>query len=70
MVAITDIYVNHPNPRLAAYCSTKAGLDSLAQSWVRRLAPEIRVNSIQPGPILFLEATATTIAPRSWRAPR
>ncbi len=55
VVAITDIYVNHPNPRLAAYCSTKAGLDSLAQSWVRRLAPEIRVNSIQPGPILFLE---------------
>ncbi len=55
VVAITDIYVNHPNPALAAYCSSKAGLDSLCQSWVRRLAPKVRVNSIQPGPILFLD---------------
>lgn len=55
VVAITDIYVSHPNPRLAAYCSTKSGLDSLAQSWVRRLAPEVRVNCIAPGPILFTD---------------
>lgn len=55
MVAMTDIYVHQPNPSYYLYCASKAGLDSLMRSYVRRLAPVIRVNCIEPGPILFLD---------------
>lgn len=55
MVALTDIYIHHPNPTLHAYCATKAGLDNLMQSYALRLAPDVRVNCIEPGPILFLD---------------
>ncbi|TAA47157.1 SDR family oxidoreductase [Corallincola spongiicola] len=56
IVAITDIYIHHPNPALATYCATKAGLDNLCQSYARSLAPQIRVNTIEPGPIMFLDS--------------
>lgn len=55
VVNLTDIYVHHPNADYSLYCATKAGLDSLTQSWARQLAPGVRVNSIEPGPILFLD---------------
>ncbi|WP_417349226.1 SDR family oxidoreductase [Ferrimonas sp.] len=55
IVNLTDIYVHHPNADYSLYCATKAGLDSLTQSWARQLAPDVRVNSIEPGPILFLD---------------
>ncbi|GAA5216013.1 SDR family oxidoreductase [Corallincola platygyrae] len=56
VIAITDIYVGHPNPKLATYCATKAGLDNLCQSYARSLAPDVRVNTIEPGPIMFLDS--------------
>ncbi|BDY03985.1 SDR family NAD(P)-dependent oxidoreductase [Ferrimonas sp. YFM] len=55
VVNLTDIYVHHPNADYSLYCATKAGLDSLTQSWAKQLAPQVRVNSIEPGPILFLD---------------
>ncbi|WP_028110226.1 SDR family oxidoreductase [Ferrimonas futtsuensis] len=55
VVNLTDIYVHHPNADYSLYCATKAGLDSFTQSWARQLAPGVRVNSIEPGPILFLD---------------
>ncbi|SDK04778.1 dihydromonapterin reductase / dihydrofolate reductase [Ferrimonas sediminum] len=55
IVNLTDIYIHHPNEDYSLYCATKAGLDSLTQSWARSLAPAVRVNSIEPGPILFLD---------------
>lgn len=54
IIAITDIYAELPNSRFASYCSAKAGLQNLALSWAQLLAPKIRVNVIQPGPIKFL----------------
>ncbi|MFM2477496.1 SDR family oxidoreductase [Celerinatantimonas sp. MCCC 1A17872] len=54
IVAMTDIYVHHPNEQYSAYCASKSGLDSLMQSYARLLAPKVRVNCIEPGPILFL----------------
>ncbi|CAG9296395.1 SDR family oxidoreductase [Celerinatantimonas diazotrophica] len=54
IVAMTDIYVHHPNEHYSAYCASKSGLDSLMQSYARLLAPSVRVNCIEPGPILFL----------------
>ena len=52
---ITDIYADNPNPAFDAYCATKAGLQNLALSFAKRLAPKVKVNVVQPGPILFKE---------------
>lgn len=54
IVHITDIYSENPNPTFSLYCSTKAGLENLMKSAAKAYAPQIRVNSIQPGPIMFL----------------
>ncbi len=54
IVHVTDIYSENPNPAFSLYCSTKAGLENLMKSAAKAYAPHIRVNSIQPGPIMFL----------------
>lgn len=54
VVNITDIYVDSPSIDYIAYCAAKAGLASLTQAFAKKLAPAVRVNAIQPGPILFL----------------
>lgn len=54
IIALSDIYADMPNERFASYCSAKSGLQNLALSLAQRLAPKIRVNVIQPGPIKFL----------------
>ncbi|MFM5242015.1 SDR family oxidoreductase [Aeromonas media] len=55
IIHITDIYIHAPVPQFAAYVATKAGAHSLAMSFARELAPAVRVNTIEPGPILFLD---------------
>ncbi len=55
IIHITDIYIHAPTPQFAAYVATKAGAHSLAMSFARELAPAVRVNTIEPGPILFLD---------------
>src|SRR3954468_2508564 len=55
IIHITDIYADNPNPRFDAYCAPKAGLQNLALSFAKKLAPKVKVNAIQPGPILFKE---------------
>lgn len=53
IVYITDIYADNPAPDFDVYCATKAGLQNLALSAAKRLAPAVKVNVIQPGPIDF-----------------
>lgn len=55
IVSITDIYADNPNPEYSLYCSTKAGLQNLTLGFAKKLAPNIRANCIQPGPIKFLD---------------
>jgi len=54
VVNITDIYTDSPSTDYLAYCAAKAGLANLTQGFAKQLAPRVRVNAIQPGPILFL----------------
>ncbi|MGQ4275634.1 SDR family NAD(P)-dependent oxidoreductase [Pseudidiomarina sp. E22-M8] len=54
VINITDIYTDSPATGYIAYCAAKAGLANLTQSFAKQLAPKVRVNGIQPGPILFL----------------
>lgn len=54
VINITDIFVEKPNPKFAAYCASKAALSNLTLSYARMLAPEVRVNAIMPGPVCFL----------------
>lgn len=62
VINITDIYTDSPSTNYIAYCAAKAGLANLTQSFAKQLAPKVRVNGIQPGPILFcLSMTANTV---------
>lgn len=53
IIHITDIYADNPAPEFDTYCATKAGLQNLSISAAKHLAPKIKVNIIQPGPIVF-----------------
>lgn len=50
-----DIHAQRPLPQHPVYSTAKAGLIMLTRSLARELAPEVRVNGIAPGPILWPE---------------
>ena len=51
MLLVTgSIIANRPRPGLAAYVASKAGVIGLARALAIELAPDIRVNVINPGP--------------------
>jgi len=53
IVNILDIHVQRPLRHFSAYCAAKAGLDSLTRGLALELGPEVRVNGIAPGAILW-----------------
>jgi pteridine reductase len=55
IVNITDIHTVRPLKGYGVYCVAKAGLDGLTRVLARELAPEVRVNAVAPGPILWPE---------------
>ncbi len=55
VVNITDLYASRSVDGYAAYCPSKAGLESLTRSAALELAPEVRVNAVAPGAILWPE---------------
>ncbi|WP_411990901.1 SDR family NAD(P)-dependent oxidoreductase [Agarivorans sp. DSG3-1] len=55
VVAMTDIYAEQPHKAFRSYCASKAGLANLVKSYASHWAPEVRVNAIEPGPMLFLD---------------
>ncbi len=52
---IADIHGLKPLGGHAVYCSAKAALVMLTRALARDLGPEIRVNAIAPGPVLWPE---------------
>jgi pteridine reductase len=58
IVNITDIHAERPLKNYVVYSIAKAGLAGLTRSLARELGPEIRVNGVAPGPILWPEDDA------------
>jgi pteridine reductase len=55
IVNIIDIHADRPLKNYVIYSAAKGGLVSLTKSLALELAPEIRVNGVSPGPILWPE---------------
>ena len=55
IVNIVDIHAEWPLKRYVVYNSAKGGLAALTRSLAQELGPEIRVNGVSPGPILWPE---------------
>lgn len=55
IINITDVHGVRPLKDYSIYSAAKAGLLMLTQTMARELGPEIRVNAISPGPIIWPE---------------
>lgn len=55
IINMVDIHAFRPMSKHPVYCAAKAGLAMLTQSLAKELGPEIRVNGIGPGAILWPE---------------
>jgi pteridine reductase len=53
IINLVDIHASRPLKQFAVYCTAKAALVMLTRSLARELAPEVRVNGIAPGPIMW-----------------
>jgi pteridine reductase len=55
IINIVDIHALRPLRNYTVYCTAKAGLHMLTRSLAKELGPQIRVNGISPGPVLWPE---------------
>jgi pteridine reductase len=55
IINIVDIHALRPLRNYTVYCSAKAGLHMLTRSLAKELGPEVRVNGISPGPVMWPE---------------
>ena len=55
IVNLVDIYAERPLRRHTVYCMAKAALQMLTLSLARELGPEVRVNGVAPGAVLWPE---------------
>lgn len=55
IINIVDIHSGRPLKDYPIYCVAKAGLKMLTKSLARELAPQVRVNGVSPGAIMWPE---------------
>ncbi len=60
IINICDIYASLPLEDYSVYCMTRSALAAQTRLLARELAPEIRVNAIAPGAILWPEGSSET----------
>jgi len=53
IINMTDVHAQRPMKDHPVYCAAKAGLVMLTMSLAKELGPEVRVNSVAPGAILW-----------------
>jgi pteridine reductase len=56
IVNIVDIYAERPLPGHPVYCMAKAALATMTLALARELGPEVRVNAVAPGAVLWPDA--------------
>lgn len=57
IVNMVDIHAKRPLANHSVYCAAKAGLVMLTQSLAQDLGPEVRVNAVAPGIIIWPETS-------------
>jgi pteridine reductase len=55
IVNITDMHVEQPKRGYMVYSIAKGGLVTLTRALAKDLAPQVRVNAVAPGPVLWPE---------------
>ena len=55
IVNLVDIYAERPLPGYAVYCMAKAALAMATRALAQELAPDVRVNGVAPGAVLWPE---------------
>jgi pteridine reductase len=58
IINIVDIHALRPLRNYTVYCAAKAGLHMLTRALAKELGPQVRVNGISPGPVLWPENEA------------
>lgn len=57
IVNLIDIHAERPLLNHSIYCIAKAGVAMMTKSFAKELAPQVRVNGVSPGAILWPEQT-------------
>ena len=55
IINITDMHAERPKKGYIVYSIAKAGLVTLTKSLAQELSPEVRVNAVAPGPVMWPE---------------
>jgi len=55
IINMVDVHAQRPMKQHTVYCAAKAGLSMITRSLAKELGPEIRVNGVAPGAILWPE---------------